>query len=201
MQLGIKNNLKEVTRGLNDVSRRQIPFATAMAINEVLGDIKKNSDKRLRRVIDRPTPFTMKAYAIRRANKRTLTGMVFAKRIQAQYLQWLEDGGNRGPKRRAIPVPVKHRLNKYGNVSRGGIGRTIAKPATFSGAPTGRPGAAGIYQRMGKGGGKLKLLISFADRASYKPRLGFKTGARRTAMARLPGAMYRAMMRAVSSAR
>lgn len=200
MDFKITGNIKEVERGLNDVARRQIPFATALAINEVLTEIRRNWEKRLRRALDRPTPFTMKAFGIRRATKRSLTGMVFTKDIQAGYLNWLEEGGERQPKRRAILVPVRQRLNKYGNMPRGAVGRTLASPKTFSGAPKGRP--AGIYQRTGKGKtAGLKLLVHYADGAIYKPRLKLVAGAAKTATARLPGAMLRAMRKALASAR
>jgi len=201
MQFGIKSNVDEVARGLNDVARRQMPYAVSVAINDVLKDIKRNSEKRLKRQLDRPTPFTMKAFGIRYANKRTLTGKIFVKDIQAKYLKWAEDGGSRKPKGRAIAVPVKQRLNKYGNMPKGALKRAIAKPTVFTGTPKGRPDAPGVYQRMGKGGGKLKLLASFEPIAKYKPRLGFKRGARRTAEARLPGALYRALTKAIANAR
>lgn len=200
MKLNISRNTKEVQRGLNDVARRQIPFATALAINDVLGDIKKNWEKRLRKEIDRPTPFTLRAFAIRRASKRNLRGMVFAKRIQADYLRWLEEGGNRAPKRRAILVPVNQRLNKYGNMPRGAVRRTVAKPKTFSGKPKGGRRPAGIWERV-SGGNQLRLLVHYADRARYTPRLNLIPGAAKTATVRLPGAMLKAMRRAMRSAR
>lgn len=201
MQFGISSNIKEIERGLNDVARNQVPYATSVAINDVLKDIKRNSEKRLKRQLDRPTPFTMKAFRIKYANKRTLTGMVYAAHIQEKYLQWAEEGGSRKPKGRAIPVPVRQRLNKYGNVPKGALKRALAKPNVFSGAPKGRPGAAGIYQRVGKNNSKLKLLASYETVARYKPRLGFKTGAMRTAEARLPAALYRALVKAMANAR
>ncbi|WP_282130134.1 hypothetical protein [Roseobacter litoralis] len=202
MSWNITNNIKEVQRGLNDATRKQIPFAASVAINSVLNDIKRNFEKRLRRVLNNPTPFTLKAVAVRRANKRTLTGTVFIKDIQAGYLKWLEDGGRRQPNRRAILVPVRQRVNKYGNLPRGAVRRTLAKATTFSGAPKGKPGAAGVYQRVGKGRtSKLKLLLHYADAARYKPRLGFNSSARRTAEARLPGAMLSAIRKAVSTRR
>lgn len=198
MDFNISRNTREVRRGLNDVARRQIPFATSLAINEVLGDIRKNWEKALRKGLDRPTPFTMKAFAMRRATKRSLTGAVFAKRIQNDYLTRLEDGGTRQPKRRAILVPVGLRLNKYGNMPRGAVKRTVAKPKTFSGRPKGRS-AAGIWER--RAGNKLRLLIHYADRARYSSRLKLIPGAAKTATARLPGAMLKAMRRALGSAR
>jgi hypothetical protein len=200
MDMRITNNIKEVERGLSDVARRQIPFATALAINEVLGDIRKNWEKRLRKSLDRPTPFTMKAFAVRRATKRSLTGMVFAKDVQAAYLQWLEDGGTRAPKRRAILVPVGQRLNKYGNMPRGAVARTLASPKVFSGKPKGARRPAGIWRRA-QNNTQLELQVVYADRAKYAPRLMLVAGAIKTATARLPDAMLRAMRRAVNSAR
>lgn len=213
MHYGIKSNMREVERGLSDAARKQVPYATSLAINEVLGDIKRNSEKRLRRVLDRPTPFTMKAFGIRYASKRTLSGMVFIKDIQAQYLRFAEDGGVRTPHRRTILVPVKQRVNKYGNMPRGAVGRTIAKANTF--IADGRDNRTkhltpGIYQRPRAGlqrrGGhgrlgsdKVSLLVTFEDKATYRPRLNFKVGAARTAAARLPDAFRRALLKAMAS--
>ncbi|MBT8169885.1 hypothetical protein [Falsiruegeria litorea] len=202
MQLGIRNNIKEVQRDLSDKARRQIPFATSLAINSVLSDIKRNWEKQLVRKLDRPTPFTKKAFAIRRATKRSLSGMIFAKAIQAEYLIFAEDGGTRQPEGKAVLVPVGQRLNKYGNISRGGVGRALAKPKVFSGGPKGRPGARGVYQRIGKGRtSRLKLLVHYGDRAKYSARLNLKTGAYKTAVARLPTAFLKAMRRAAGTGR
>ncbi|MEP1612675.1 MAG: hypothetical protein ABJL72_12235 [Roseobacter sp.] len=202
MRLNISNNIKEVQRGLNDVAQRQIPFATSLAINDVLNEIKRNTEKRMRRVLHNPTPFTLRGVAVRRSSKRNQTGIVFIKDIQAEYLKRLEEGGDRRPNRRALLVPVGQRVNKYGNLPRGAVGRTLAKPAVFSGSPKGNARAGGIYQRIGKGrSARLKLLIHYTDIARYIPKLGFQRGAQKTANARLPSAMRKALLRAVSSAR
>jgi len=200
MDFKIKHNIRDVERGLNDVARRQIPYATALAINDVLNDIMGNWGKRLQKALDRPTPFTLKAFAVRRATKRSLTGTVFAKRVQAEYLAWLEDGGNRHPKKKAIIVPAKLRLNKYGNIPKGKIARTLSDPKTFSGKPRGGNRPGGIWRRTGNNT-HLELLVYYASRAKYSRRLELIAGAMKTANARLPGAMLRAMLRAIGSAR
>ncbi len=201
MDLRITSNAKQFQRGLNNAARKQVPFAMSLAINDVLTEIKRNWEKALRRRLDNPTPFTMKAFAIKRATKRNLRGVVFAKAIQAEYLSWQEDGGTRQPKRRAILVPVGQRVNKYGNMPRGAVGRALARPKVFSGKPKGR-NAPGIYQRSGtKKNPALKLLVSYERRARYKPRLHLIAGAAKTATARLPQALLKAMRRAMKSAR
>lgn len=193
---------REVARGLSDFARNQLPFATALAVNEVLQDVVRNTQKRMRRVIDRPTPFTLRGFAIRRASKRRLVGQVFAKDIQGAYLRWLETGGTRAPKGRANLVPVGARLNKFGNLPRGAIGRTLARPKVFSGSPKGRPGAGGIYQRMGRGrNAHLRLLVHYAARSRYRPALKFIESATKTTAARLPGAWLRAFQKALATAR
>lgn len=200
--MSIVSNIRDVERDLSDFARKQLPFATSLAINATLDDIHKNETRRLERTIDRPTPFTRKAYGRKRANKFTLAGAVFAKDIQAGYLKRLEKPSTRLPKGRAIVIPRKVRLNKYGNMPKGRVKKALASPKVFSGRPRGG-GAPGIYQRMGrKGRGRLVRLIDYAKRAVYrKAPLQFERNARLTAEAQIPIHFERALNRALRTAR
>lgn len=195
--IDIRHNVRELERGLSDAVRQEIPFATSLAINDTLAEVQKNTEKRIDRVVDRPTPFTRKAFALRRSSKRNLRGVLFAKDIQTSYLRWLETGGTRRPRGRAITVPVRQRLNKYGNMPRRAIQRALARPDTFATRPAGRRSAhlpGGIYRRM-KGGG-LRMVAAFEGSASYTRRpLKLLEGARRTAEARLPRNLERTLRR------
>ncbi|QDF14297.1 minor tail protein [Dinoroseobacter phage vB_DshS-R4C] len=200
MDLDIKHNIAEIERALSDIGRRQLPFAMMLAINKTLQEIQINTVKRLRRALDRPTPFTLRAFAIRRARKTSLRGSIFAKDIQADYLTYAEEGGTRRPRRRVLLQPKGARLNKYGNLARGGLPRIIGRANTFVGAPFG--GAGGVWQRMGgKRNPKLRLLVLFIKRATYRRRLGFRGGAERTALARLPGHLSATIAQAIKTAR
>ncbi|MEM7724198.1 MAG: hypothetical protein AAF376_17780 [Pseudomonadota bacterium] len=202
MRLDIRHNIRDVQRGLSDAARNQVPFATSVAINDVLMQIKRNTERRMRRVLHNPTPFTMRAFRVRRSTKRRLEGAVFAMDIQAQYLQWAETGGTRNPTGSANLVPVGQRVNQYGNLPRGAIKRVLARGNTFSGRPhDGAPG--GIYQRIGgKRNPRLRLLVHYADQSRYQGgRLRFQRGALRTAQERMPVAFERALIRALSTAR
>lgn len=203
VELFLLHNVRDIERDLSDLAIKQIPFATSLAINETLEDVQKNETKRLTRVFDRPTPFTKRAYARKRASKRRLSGSVFAKDAQAEYLRIQEKGGARLPKRRALVVPSGIRLNKFGNMARGSVARAIADPRVFSGAPNGRSkAAAGLYRRMGKGGrGRLRKLATWTPRARYPRRLNFIASARKTAEKRLPIHMERSFRRAMQTAR
>ncbi len=184
MRFSLSSNVGALEKDLSHAARRQLPFALSVALNRTAEDIRRNETKRLDKAIDRPTPFTRKAFAIRRSTKARPTARIFAKRAQSAYLSTLEGGGARAPKGRAIIVPQKIRLNRYGNILRKAIAKTIARKDTFSGKPNGRPGAkAGVWQRKGK---KLIKLASYADRATYRPSLGFVRGSKLTASARFP---------------
>lgn len=195
MQTWFDNNLRDVERDLSDMGRRQMPFVISVALNDTATDIQKNETKRLSRKLDRPTPFTKRAWAVRRSSKRRLTARVYARPIQARYLSVLEDGGTRTPKRRALVTPANIRLNKYGNMARGGVKRAAAAKNTFSGTPNGHRGGPGIYKRTGRNK-KLVKLVSFVKRARYRKRLGFETSAEQTAMRRFPHHFERALLKA-----
>lgn len=200
MRLSLQSNIRAVERDLSDAARRQLPFATSIALNETATEIQKNETKRLNRVIDRPTPFTKRAYAIRRSTKRRLDVTVYAKRLQSRYLSTLEDGGTRRPKGRALIIPAKMKKNKYGNLPRGSVKRMIANPNVFSGAPKGRKGSPGIYRRVA-GGRKLTKMVSYTNRAKYKPSLSFRRSAEKTAINRFPAKFERALSKAFATRR
>ncbi len=198
MRMSLQSNLRDVERDLSDVGRRQLPFAASVALNNTAGDVHKNETRRLSKVFDRPTPFTRKAYAIRRSTKRRLEARVFVKPIQARYLKKQEEGGTRQAPRRAIVVPQKVRVNKYGNLPKGAVKRNLANPKVFSGKPNGSARGAGIYKRQGK---KLVKLMSYIPRARYEARLSFRRSAAKTAGHRFPVHLERALIKAFATRR
>ncbi|KZL15125.1 hypothetical protein [Pseudovibrio sp. Ad37] len=202
-------NFSEVAKGLTKAEERQVPYAISLALNETAQDIKANSEKALSRRLDRPTPFTKRGLALKRASKRNLSAVVFFKDRQADYLELQEKGGTRRPKRKALAVPFSQRLNKYGNLPRRSIDRLLKRPDVFQGEIN---GVEGIWQRPKRGkrrngsrGTKgrtgLKLLIAYEKSADYQPRLRFEEGARKTADARMKRNFRRAMQRALATAR
>jgi hypothetical protein len=197
MDVSFRHNVREVERGLSDFARNQVPFATSVALNETAADVAKNATRGLARRLDRPTRFTLRAFSIWRSTRRRLAARVFAKDRQASYLAIQEEGGERTPTGRALVVPVAIRKDRHGNIPRRGVKAALARPDTFSGAP-GR-GKGGIFQRI-KGGG-LRLLVSYAARAVYRPRLRFRADAEKTARARFAVQWERALRRAIETAR
>jgi len=169
----------ELASKMDDLQKKQLPFALAKALTDTAVQAKKAVDVQLPKKLDRPTPFTMRAIGNKRASKRLLQSEVFVKDKQAEYLRFAIEGGVRKPKGRAIATPgSKVKLNRYGNMpgARGKAGKLLANKKTyFSGKPKGKPAApAGIWQRMGKGGRmKLRLVVAYEKEITYKKRLPF----------------------------
>jgi len=191
--IGIKVDMRgfdKLERQMNDLQKKQLPFAMAKALTVTASDAKKAVDVQLPRKLDRPTPFTKRAIGIKRASKRLLQSEVFVKDIQAEYLKYAIEGGTRRPKGKAIATPgSKMKLNKYGNMpgARGKAAKLLAnKKRYFSGKPKGMPDApAGIWERghfSKRGnftaGGKsrqtnLRLVVAYEKEITYKKRLPF----------------------------
>ena len=153
MQVSVKSNIKEITKFTTNVQKKQIPFATSVAINNTLFDLKTEMAKQMDKKLDRPTPFTKRGFFINKAKKNLLIGVLLMKDIVANYMQYQIEGGTRTTGKQ-IPVPYKPnaRLNKFGNIigKRTGL---IKKSTQFIGNVS---GTEGVYERTKQG---LKLTI------------------------------------------
>ncbi len=167
MQVSVKSNIKEITKFTTNVQKKQIPFATSVAINNTLFDLKKEMAKQMDKKLDRPTPFTKRGFFINKAKKNLLIGVLLMKDIVANYMQYQIEGGTRSTGKQ-IPVPYKPnaRLNKFGNIigKRTGL---IKKSTQFIGNVN---GTEGVYERTKQG---LKLIIGFERSVNYRPRFPF----------------------------
>lgn len=206
-------DLRDFERGLNRLERKQLPFAASLALNQTVLDIKGNTERRLTKDLDRPTPFTKRGIFTTRSTKRNLVAEVGFKNIQAKYLRWQQDGGTRYPKGRAIVVPVASvvgfKRNKYGNMTRNAVKRALNDPRNFSGTVK---GVAGIWrrpkrgkQRKGANGAKgnntLTLLAAYRSSARYTSKMDFEGGAYKTAKVRLPHNLQVSFAKAMTTSR
>ena len=195
MQINVKSNIKEITKFTTNVQKKQIPFATSVAINNTLFDLKKEMAKQMDKKLDRPTPFTKRGFFINKAKKNLLVGVLLMKDIVANYMQYQIEGGTRTTGKR-IPVPYKPnaRLNKFGNI----IGKKtglIKKNTQFIGN---LGGTEGVYERTKQG---VKLIIGFERSVNYRPRFPFYTIAEKFSNAVFDKKFAKAFDRALRSAR
>ena len=199
MNISVKSNIKEVTRGLSKLEKKHVPKATRNAINETLFGLGKALSREMQSVFDEPTAFTTggekkSPFIYEKADLKKLAGEIRFKKKQASYLRWQIYGGTQKPKRKAIPVPAKVMRNKYGNLTKGWQ-KILKKPHHFSGVPRGttvteRNGYSeyvnqyaynvqpGIWKRMGvtakkPAGTWLQLQISWEDKTEYQKQFHF----------------------------
>jgi hypothetical protein len=203
--ISISADVRQVSRSLTTLQQKQVPFATARALNETAYAAASAVTKQLPSIFDRPTPFTRNAIAVQAANKRTLTARVFVKDKQAEYLETQETGGQGRPRKTAFVVPKAIGTNQYGNIPRGALQRAKNRKGVFVGTVG---GVGGFFYRPPLKPGQTKadqkrvvMLTRFVRTASYTARFGFK--ARVTTIARrvAPVAFRQALAKALATAR
>ena len=182
MQISVVANTKQLTKHLNRIQKKQIPFATSKALNDVAFDARSYVQKSLPRRLDRPTKGIISSVQVQKSKKKNLTAIVGFAGLGFKSTKWSESpaeimrrhikGGTRTPQGKAIPVPIARnlKLNKFGNMPRTKIKTLLAKPDKyFSGQPKGRD--AGIYERIKRTKrkpGKLKMLVNWESTTQYQ---------------------------------
>lgn len=92
--LSVRSNVKEFSRYLTRVQRKQLPFAVAKALTKTAQDVVKREKREMKRVFDRPVARTLNSMFIRPAKKTNLTASVQFK-----------DGPSKGTKARRYLRP------------------------------------------------------------------------------------------------
>ena len=116
MQFKIKNNIKDVTKGLNKMQKKQIPFATVVSINQTLFGLRKEMAKQTIKKLDRPTKATQSGFIFTKAKKANLIGTLFLKSFVEDYLRFQIDGGVRSSSKSFVVPTRNSKLNKFGNI-------------------------------------------------------------------------------------
>jgi hypothetical protein len=150
MDIDLRVDLRALKRGLSDVRKKQLPFATAQALTVTAGHVGEGWIQEMKARLETPTPFTLGSVAVRGASKGRLVATVFVKDIAAAYLSPLIDGGPHAlGKKKGLLNPKNVPLNQYGNLSRGKIAALKAKPNVFVGPVTLKSGQVvnGVWQR------------------------------------------------------
>jgi hypothetical protein len=167
MEISIRHNIKEVTRGLNKVQRKQIPFATSQALNDVAKDLaRKQLPIEMQATFQGgATGHTKRAFLYERSNKRNLRARVFTNSRTHEYISYMVHGGQRLPKRRAIFIPSRNvKRNKFGNVTRAKMQKMITDNKFFTKNDK-------KYEKFGRGGSKTRLVGVYKSSAMYRPVL------------------------------
>ncbi len=168
MRISIQSNLKKLTKNLNNIQKKQIPFATAKALTATAIEARAAAKKAMVSKLDRPTPWTVRGVLYEKATKHNLKSAVYIKDDRARYLKWQISGGTRKARNKALLIPGNIKLNKYGNLPRNRVAKLRAKDNVFSGKVD---GVGGIYQRYKRKA--PKLLVSFEKQVKYGVKYPF----------------------------
>ena len=203
----MKIDLSDFNKAIKKVDK-QLKFATAVALTKTAIKVKDKEKAQIKQSFDRPKPFTINSiYSIPASYKQPVpTALVGIKdkakgTPAAKYLQAQIFGGNRKLKKaeaalkgQGILPPGYYivpgnsiRLNRFGNMTKGQIGKAMSAGTSgsqfFVSNRTGKTShlPRGVWQRKGAKGKKLSLFVKFVSKTSYKQRYDFYGTAKKEA--------------------
>lgn len=227
MQISVKHDLKKMERQLNDIQKKQIPFAVSSALNRTVTTIATEEKREMARVIDKPKPFTLNSALYKKATKKKWEAVVFLRdqarggTAPAKYLKQQVAGRRRRLKgyerllqaKGILPkgyytVPGSRvRLDAYGNIPKRLLNAIFRVPKPGKRAPNakyivleerdGKPG--GIWQ-IDKAQGLFPILI-FVKSPEYDKRLDFVGVAKRVTSQSFNSNLNKYMKLALKTAR
>lgn len=205
----VRSNIKDFTRYLDNVQKKQIPFATARALTWTA----KDAQKELMALMPQTFNVTRKWWLQRQptgikvkpAKKAELEATVYTLAYFA-FLQ--EHGGIKTPfKSRGILIPTE-RTPKYGRKA-GGAKKVLAgkKILRRGGKADGDPvitlesGKRGVFRRRGKKRLPIELLYTYVPRAEVRARMEFEDNARKQSIKVFDFFFSKSLERALATAR
>ncbi len=168
ISINVKSNVKQFTRHLKRVEKKQIPFATARALTWTAKDVQKWLIKKIPSIFNVTKKWWLKqqptGIRIKPAKKNDLVSSVYTK---AHFAHLQEEGGTKRPtKSKNLMIPTK-KVPKSRRKS-GGAAVILKGKKVFS-------TARGIYRRKGgKKSKSIELLYHKEKSANIKPRFNFK---------------------------
>jgi len=206
MKITTHTNLDQFISHLTDLEKKQIPFATSRALNDVakqmqakvIDKTEANFDNR-KKWYRAGSPIGIKVH---RSTKQDLTAGIYTK---AHFGALQEDGGIKSATQShnlAIPlqdIPKKYRNNKPGLSGARRAMQEKGKRGAF--IAIGKSGKLGMYRRKTKKRYPLKLLFRLQPSAKIQKRWGFKDAAEREARQRFVSAFHQRLIEAIASMR
>jgi hypothetical protein len=204
IDINVHGDIKKLERAFAGVAEKQLRFGASQAVNSLAKMVQELERENMKKVLDKPTPFTLGGVSVKLSTKASLTATVYVKDKTASYLAPYEVGGLNKLNSRALLKPVDQKVNQYGNLPRNTVKRLAAKKNVFIGKVRTKNGDVdGVWQRQkvrGKQGG-LKLLVKFDNAHIVKQHLDYQGLARRTISRELKAEFAKAMQKALATAR
>lgn len=145
LNISVKADIKRLEAYFSAVQKNQLPFAVALALTKTAQHTQYKLRQEMKRVFDRPKPYTLNSTFVRPATKRSLVAEVKIKDdpFPLPPVKWIKNqvyGGDRRFKAfeklmiekgvmppGTVSVPAKSaRLDAYGNLSPGQLMRILS---------------------------------------------------------------------------
>ena len=211
MQIDVRANVKQFKKNLKNTEKKQVPFATSRALNKtgqlVLVGLSRAAQKTFKggatgatmRALAPPKGLSGKRHNISFSTKKHLTTSIFIPPWAAKYLKYQIDGGIRQTVGKGTGVPYIHKkLDRFGNISGRKKGLIKGKKqfiATIKGID-------GVWERYGKGGKGVRLLIAFEKNPNYKyPKFKYYSTAQKITKLHFPKKMKLELAHAIRTAK
>jgi hypothetical protein len=207
--LSVKSDVKQLTRHLDKIQKKQVPFATARALTWTVKEMQADIIHKIPNIFNTTRKWWLArqptGIKIKPAKKNDLVATVFS---QAYFLRLQEYGGIKLPFRgRGLLVPSPL-VPKYGRKA-GGAKKVMAgkKVLRAGGRSGGDPvvhapsGTRGVFRRKGKARLPIERLYAYTPSAHILPRFGFRRMAAHKARQRFAANFHKSLAMALKTAR
>ncbi|GAB6907260.1 conserved hypothetical protein [Desulfosarcina cetonica] len=207
--LVVKSNIKEFSRWMNKVEKKQLPYATALALTRTAQDVQSYIQDAISGIFNVTKKWWLKKQPTGikiKSAKKTDKNMFSRIYTEAYFADLQEDGGVKKPhKGRALLIPT-NKTPKYGRKSGGHIkilndSKTLSKGKNGSRFFEMESGFVGVFKRRGKKRLPIDAMYHVVGSANIKPRFGFKRMAERVAIQRFSKRFAEALAKALRTAR
>ena len=170
MQISVKSNISAVTKALDAFGKRQIPFATSLALNDAAFAVRKE-------IVERtyPQSFTVRnkrfagaMFRVGKASKRNLTATV-SDVLGRDYMTMQAEGGIKRPRGRNIAIPSRQiKRTATGKVPMAKQPRNVLGGKGYR--TTLRSGQPVIAENVGRGAAKRQRVLYLLEPTARIPK-------------------------------
>lgn len=181
IDISVFDDLHEMTKSLNSIQRKQLPFAISRALNDTIFDARKSVVRRVQSVYDNKkkwynagSPTGIKAITSRK------TRLFVELHAGAYFAERQEEGGvKRAVSGKYVAIPVKGAVARKFQRSDGITRLKRAQKGVFITTPKGNK-TPSVFKRVGKKR-KVKRLFSFAPKTTTRSSFRFYETAKKVA--------------------
>jgi hypothetical protein len=166
MKTQLKFDQSKLMKKMDDISKKQVPFALSQTFNTLVYEVQQ----RLRKDVDKyfdgcAVKFTKSGIMFSTSSKNFLFASVFVE-SNRPYMKTMIKGGTVNPLKnnKALLQPAAFKVNKFGNIPRNAISNRKAKTDIYFIGKASKTRPYGLYRRYKKQTPKLMVLMENKSR-------------------------------------